>query len=809
MASRLPEMTGGKWLNFHQDTPIVQVFIDSRKYFADSEALFVAFRGSGHDARKFIVPLYEKGVRQFVISDEAGERPELALMPEANILLVKSPLVFLQRLAAYQRSQVNIPVIGITGSNGKTIIKEWLHEVLSPEHSIIKSPGSYNSQIGVPLSVLPINEGHTLGIFEAGISGAGQMDALREVIQPTLGIFTNLLSAHDEGFASRNDKAQEKARLFKNVSRVVCCADDPLVTDALKDLNRFTWGKDNRADVQIHSESGLLRVRFGQSSFEIRTGFSDPASVENISHVIALMLLMGYTPDVIKARAESLKRLPMRLEMKEGIQGCTIIDDTYSNDLSSLKLALDFLRSQRHTGQRQTIILSDLEQTGLPESLWAAEIGKMIAGSGVDEFIGIGPVLSRLAGSLVTEVRASGYADTEDLFERFPVSNWRDRMILVKGARSFRLEHVVERMLRRTHGTVMEVDMVALGRNLSIFRSALSPGIRLMVMVKAFAYGSGAAEVARFLEHHRVDYLGVAYTDEGVALRNQGISLPIMVMNPAPESAAMLATHQLEPAVYSRSVFQALEERLRGTAVRIHVKLDTGMHRLGFESEDIEWLCDALEDQSPFTVASVYSHLAASDEARHDDFSAEQARRFSSAADLLDARLGYRPMRHLLNTSGILRHPEWQFDMVRLGIGLYGAASASGLEQVLTLKTVISQIKNIGPGETVGYGRRGEVSAGSRIATVSIGYADGYSRAFSRGVGKMLVHGKLAPVVGNVCMDMTMIDVTGIDAREGDEVIIFGRDLPPALVASWINTIPYELLTSAGERVRRVFHSAG
>lgn len=443
---------------------------------------------------------------------------------------------------------------------------------------------------------------------------------------------------------------------------------------------------------------------------------------------------------------------------------------------------------------------------------WLLEVRHLLAGSPVDEFVGIGPVLGTVTDPVGPLKASSGYADVDAFLEATALQGWKDRVILVKGGRSFRFERIVEQLHRRIHGTVMEVDLVALARNLGVFRSELKPGTRLMVMVKAFAYGSGSGEVARFLQHHHVDYLGVAYTDEGVALRNQGVDLPVMIMNPAPESAGLLAAHNLEPAFYSKEVAETMLDRLRGSAVRIHLKIDTGMHRLGFEEKDLDWLCEFLDRNRHLTVASVYSHLAASESSAHDEFTDVQADRFRKACQRISSILGYQPLRHLLNTSGILRHHEHHYDMVRLGIGLYGVAPAFGqhrsLEQVVTLKTIISQVKEIGPGETVGYGRHGKVAPGTRIGTVSIGYADGYSRAFSNGKGKMLVHGKLAPVVGNVCMDMTMIDLTGIDASEGDEVIIFGRDLPPAEVASWINTIPYELLTAAGERVRRIFHSA-
>ncbi|MFM7327518.1 MAG: bifunctional UDP-N-acetylmuramoyl-tripeptide:D-alanyl-D-alanine ligase/alanine racemase [Bacteroidota bacterium] len=800
-SSRLPEITRGKWLMFTIDRPVRQVFIDSRKYHAGQDALFVAFLGKGQDGHRFIPELYEAGIRQFVV-----EHPiDTGGLEEANVLLVPSSAVFLQDIAAWHRGNFSFPVIGITGSNGKTVVKEWLYQALAEDHSIIKSPASYNSGIGVPLSVLPAAPWHTLGIFEAGISTTGEMAILQRIIRPDIGIFTNLLSAHDEGFHSREEKAAEKALLFSDCKQVVYCADDAVISTALNGKTGLSWSRQDRGDVSIRLITGGLQVDHKGEQFDVPVGFTDQASLENLSHVITVMLLLGYRPEVIRRRVGAIKNLSMRLEMKEALNGCKVIDDSYSNDLSSLKIALDFLRAQ-HPGNK-VVILSDLEQSGLPPESWMAEVRQLLQGSGISEVVAIGPVIGSRPESI--HPSATGYRSTEEFLQTASLYGWADCGILVKGARSFRLEQVVNALQWRIHGTVMEIDLVALGKNLNLFRSRLVPGTKLMVMVKAFAYGSGAAEVARFLEHNGVDYLGVAYADEGVALRNRGIRLPLMVMNPAPESHNLLVSANLEPAVYSLKLARELAERLRGERLNIHLKLDTGMHRLGFEEQELDPLLRLLKENPQLIVRSVYSHLAASEDPAHDEFSALQSARFRGMVEKITESIGYRPMRHLLNTAGILRHPDYHFELVRLGIGLYGIAAEPGLEQVVTLKTVISQIKTIRQGETVGYGRRGVVPAGTRIATIAIGYADGYSRAFGNGKGKVLINGALAPVVGNVCMDMTMVDITGIDAREGDEAVVFGKDLPPAIVAGWIGTIPYELLTSTGERIRRVFHSAG
>ena len=726
-------------------------------------------------------------------------------MPDANILKVDKTISFLQKLAAYKRKQFTNPVIGITGSNGKTIIKEWLYQVLEKDYSIVKSPGSYNSQIGVPLSVWPVNSWHTLGIIEAGISHSGEMENLCEVIRPDIGIFTNLLSAHDEGFISREVKAREKAKLFRYATCVICCADDQLILNALQAIPVFSWSHKGKGNVNFEQQENGLLVKTAAERFFIPLLFSDPASIENLCHVVTLMIHLGYKSGEIIARVAELKKLPMRLEMNDAVNGCKVIDDSYSNDFSSLKIALDFLRAQ--ISGEKILILSDLVQTGLPEKDWIDEVSNIISGCDLSEVHAIGPALS--ANYKLLHRNAKGYPSAETFLEESGWMHWRNRGILIKGARLFRLEQIAERLRRHVHGTIMEIDLVALNRNLNTFKSRLAPSTKLMVMVKAFAYGSGAVEIAGFLEHNGVDYLGVAYADEGVVLRNHGIRLPVLVMNPTPESYGLLVSYNLEPAVYALRQLNDLIQKLRGERLRIHIKLDTGMHRLGFEAQDMDQLLKLLKQNPQLEVSSIYSHLAASDESAHDAFTELQAKKFLDFSGRIESVIGYSTVKHLLNTAGILRFPKFHFEMVRLGIGLYGQGNHTGLEPVVTLKTVISQIKNIDPSETIGYGRHGKMDRPTRIATLAIGYADGYSRAFGRGKGKVLINGKLAPTIGNICMDMTMVDVTDVEASEGDEVIIFGKGLSAETVASWIGTISYELLTATGERVRRIFHTAG
>ena len=800
-SNELPAITGGSWVQYIGEKPITTLLTDSRKSFPEEGVLFIAFEGAGRDGHQFIHSLYERGVRQFVVSKNI----DVSDLPLANIFFCNNPIDFLQKVARHHRECFQIPVIGITGSNGKTIIKEWLFQVLEPDFSVVKSPASYNSQIGVPLSVWQIQPENTLGIFEAGVSKKGEMDNLRKVIQPTIGLFTNLLSAHDEGFASRREKALEKVKLFKSVERLIYCSDDKLIEEVVKGLPTFSWGTFGSPDLRIIFEKGLLRVKNENFEFNINVSSVDSASLQNLSHVVATMVVLGYEPEVISNRVSQLRPLPMRLEMKEAINGCKLIDDSYSNDLSSLRIALDFLSAQ-HSGEK-VVILSDLQQTGLDKKAWIDETAKMIQKAGVSGFMGIGPELEKAAA--VIHPKGIGFSDTETFLKKANLQSWVNAGILVKGARSFKLEQVVERLARKIHGTVMEVDLLALNRNLGYYRSLVPKGTRIMVMVKAFAYGSGAAEIARFLEHSGVDYLGVAYADEGASLRNHGIGLPVMVMNPSPESIGLLVTYGLEPAVYSMKSLRQLIGKARGESLNIHLKLDTGMHRLGFESEEIEELISLINGNPNLRVVSVYSHLAASEDSNHDEFTRIQFSRFDKMFEGISSALGYVPLRHILNTAGIERHSSHCMEMVRLGIGLYGASGNPNLENVLTLKSVISQLKTLTADETVGYGRHGRVATGSIIGTVALGYADGYHRAFGKGIGKMLVKGKLAPTVGNICMDMTMIDLTGIGAEEGDEVIVFGKDIPPSQVASWIGTIPYEILTATGERVRRIFHSSG
>ncbi|GAB3898411.1 bifunctional UDP-N-acetylmuramoyl-tripeptide:D-alanyl-D-alanine ligase/alanine racemase [Larkinella knui] len=824
---------------FDISTADVYPLTDSRQVLSPTQTgsakpVFFAIQGEHHDGHRFITELYAKNVRQFVVETAALTpelRHELAKLPDARIWEVGSSLRTLQDLAARHRSRFAIPVVGITGSNGKTIVKEWLAQVLAPDFLIQKSPKSYNSQLGVPLSVWPMNEKHTLGIFEAGISKPAEMQALQSIIQPTIGIFTNIGPAHDEGFRSCKQKVAEKLRLFRNADTLIYRKsyseiDEEihlLLTAVNPAIRLIGWSTDQSAELSVlftpQARGAQIGVRWEGRDCTVWVPFSDSASLENATHVLLATLVLGVTDEtILRDRFARLRPVSMRLELKEGIHRNLLIDDTYNNDLAGLSIALDFL-NQQDASRQKVLVLSDLLETGMkPDELYPA-IARMVTEKGVRQLVGVGPEIGHYQS--VFTVPTHLYSTTDALLQSGYLNELTDSVILVKGARRFSFESVVNRFVQKSHRTVLEINLDALTHNLNFYRNKVGSQTKIMVMVKAFAYGSGSAEVASLLQYHRVDYLAVAYADEGVGLRQNGIKLPIMVMNPAPESFRQLIDFQLEPEIFS---FRILEEWSRFlkeenapvsgekpdvTFPPIHIKLDTGMHRLGFLPVEIPLLGQLLKAHPELRVASVFSHLAGSDEAEHTPFSQEQYRQFIAGATELEQLVGYRPLRHLLNSAGIVRLPEFKLDMVRLGIGLYGVEVSKlepqQVQAVGTLKTVISQIKELKSGETVGYSRRGVLTHDARIATLAIGYADGYDRRLGNGVGQVWVNGVLCPTVGSICMDMTMIDVTQAAAREGDEVILFGQPVSIADLAGRIGTIPYEILTGVSERVKRVF----
>ncbi len=802
-------ITQGEILQHRQEVIVRHLVYDSRRPLSEPETtVFFAIKGANHNGHDYLQDLYSRGVRTFIIEESSFSDT----LPEANVLRVEHTVSALQAIATSHRKPFRGEVIGITGSNGKTIVKEWLYQMLAPHMNVVKSPSSYNSQIGVPLSVWQLHPAHEAAIFEAGISRPGEMISLERVIRPTIGIFTNIGSAHDEGFPDRRTKVAEKMKLFKDCRVMIYCRDHEEI-HAQAQGPVLSWGRHPESDVRILEKEvigGTTRLSCVQEkeTFALTIPFTDPASIENAMHSCMCMRALGFSSGEMAEGVSRLRTLNMRLELKQGQFGCYLIDDTYNNDLAGLRNALEFL-SNASPQKSKSLILSDILQTGLTEGELIEAVGKLVKSAGLKSFVGIGPVLSRHRGELGVDGRF--YTSTEQFLADSPTEMFRDEVILIKGARPFHFEDIVKRLEEKIHGTVLEVDLGALTHNLNYFRARLSPGVRVMVMVKAFAYGAGSLEVANLLQYHRVDYLGVAYADEGIFLRRNGIRLPVMVMNPARESFENMLTYDLEPEIFSMKILQELITFLHGRAMGIHLKLDTGMHRLGFNEQEVNELPAILAAHPGIRVESVFSHLAASESEEHEPFTRKQAERFDRMCRILMDGLKARPLKHLLNSSGIIRYPDLQYDMVRLGIGLYGVEgnkwAQDQLQPVSSLVTVISQIREIEAGESVGYGRSVVVEKPTRIATIAIGYADGYSRMLSQGKGKVIIQGKEAPVIGNICMDMTMVDVTGLDVKEGDPVEIFGPNLPLEELAAMSGTIPYEILTNVSQRVKRVFFS--
>ena len=837
---------------------------DSRQLSSPQRSIFFAIRGLHHDGHQFVDDLYRKGVREFVVETKAITPTflrEMGRMKEAKIWQVEDSILAMQEIAKRHREQFKIPIIAITGSNGKTIVKEWLSALLSSRFKVVKSPKSYNSQIGVPLSIWQINESHNLGIFEVGVSRPDEMPNLEKVVQPQIGIFTNIGTAHNEFFENNLQKIREKLLLFIHAKQLIYCADYVEIDEIIQqefilqnpDCQLISWGrcntgaerrpilpvnrtplhgKDSRATEKtakdcratfietqwkIESQNTKVTLHFPAKIEVFDIPFTDEASIENAIHCIITLWHLGYNFVEIQARLQILRPVSMRLELKQGINQNYLIDDTYNNDLAGLTIALNFLTQQKQR-TRKVLILSDLLETGIPERELYHQIAHLIKQRNLSEFIGIGEVIFKNKNLFSFQEKHSDtkihfFKNSQDFLESELLKTFQDSVILIKGARRFGFEQIVNRLVQKTHGTVLEINLDAVTHNLNYFRDKVGQQTKIMVMVKAFAYGSGSTEVANLLQFHGVDYLAVAYTDEGVSLRQNGIYLPIMVMNPSPNDFEQLITYSLEPEIYSLSILKQFSEYIDNQKIssKIHLKLDTGMHRLGFESEQIEELILILKSNPNLWVSTIFSHLAAADESTFDDFTKSQVAQFTDMANQISEAIGYVPSRHLANSAGIARFPEARLDMVRLGVGMYGVAAKpedqENLLTVGTLKTVISQIKHVKSSETVGYGRRGALIRDTKTATIAIGYADGFDRRFSGGVGEVLIHGQRCKVVGNVCMDMTMVDVTDVPhVQEGDDVIIFGNDLTIMELAKKINTISYEILTSVSERVKRVFY---
>ncbi|MBZ5858472.1 bifunctional UDP-N-acetylmuramoyl-tripeptide:D-alanyl-D-alanine ligase/alanine racemase [Flavihumibacter profundi] len=815
----IAEIINASWLQQGTGGIVSHLLIDSRKLLFPGDTIFFALQSSNRNGHQFIPRLYQQGVRHFVIS----ETIDPSGLPGANLLMVNNTLDALQKLAASHRGRFSIPVIGITGSNGKTIVKEWLNQLLEPDFTVVRSPRSYNSQIGVPLSVWLMEQRHQLGIFEAGISMKGEMKALANIIRPNIGVFTNLGLAHSDGFNSMAEKLAEKWQLFDESEVIIYKRDNGIVDEFIAGNARvnqklFSWGFGNDATMVVlikdkHEGHTICNIQSGENSFDLVIPFADEASIENALTCCAVLLWIGTETEHIVDRIAQLRSVAMRLELKEGINHCSVINDSYSADLSSLVIALDFL-SQQKQHRKKTVILSDIPQTAISAGQLYRHIAGMLKLHGVDRLVAIGTEISQHVGDFSDQqIEVKSFLSTEEFEQHFDELVFSEETILVKGARKFAFENLAALLEMQVHQTVLEINLNTMLANLKQYQQILRPGTKLMAMVKAFSYGSGSFEIANLLQFHGVDYLAVAYTDEGVALRKAGIHLPVMVMNAAPNGFNALVEYNLEPVLYSLQLYKKFAFFTRQEGIPeypVHIEIETGMNRLGFSADDMPELLDLLQLQQ-FKVQSIFSHLAASEDAAHDAFTRQQVERFTSFCSKAEIILATGFLRHIGNTAAIFRFPQWQFDMVRLGIGLYGIDPAHGdrirLEEVSTLKTTIAQIKKLLPGETVGYSRKGIITRPSVIATVRIGYADGYPRKLGNGTGKMLVGKQLAPVIGSICMDMTMIDITGIDGvKEGDEVIVFGKGLPVSAVAEWAGTIPYEILTGISQRVKRIYY---
>lgn len=794
---------------------ITHPLTDSRRLDAPATGLFFALKGPRHNGHDFIPAAYSAGVRCFVVSDAIDK----GRFPGSQFIRVPDATQALQQLAGWHRRQYSLPVLGITGSNGKTIVKEWLFQVLHEDYNIVRSPASFNSQVGVPLSLCRIEGVHDLGIFEAGISKVGEMAILGDLIRPSIGLFTNIGTAHAEGFADEAEKIREKAQLFRHAHTLIYCRDHEPVHAVLSGMGKatFTWSRTQEADLVVSGDptaGGRLLCRYAGVTFDLPMPAADAASVENALHCCAVLLYLGMAPALIQERMQGLTALSMRLELKAGINNCTLINDSYSADLTALGIALDFM-GQQHRKARRTVILSDILESGYaPAQLYEA-VGELLARHGIDKVLGIGRAIPALGAALPPHCEALFFDTVTDFLAAVPAHFFSNETILLKGARRFGFERISAWLSRQRHRTTLEVNLEALAHNLSAFQRQLPAGVRTMVMVKAAAYGSGSLDVARLLAYMGVHYLAVAYADEGVELRQGGITLPILVLNSEESDFPAMVALGLEPEVYSLAQLRSLLPYIPtgGPPLPIHIKVNTGMNRLGFSAGDWAALLSLLKGEERVRVRSVFSHLAASEDALHDGFTREQAATFIACCALVEQALGYKPMAHLLNSSGIARFPEYAFDMVRLGIGLYGIGGSplgSSLKHVLTLKSSISQINDLQPGDTVGYGRRGVIVRPSRIATIGIGYADGLSRATGQGRYALLIHGQAAPIVGSVCMDMCMVDVSDIpEACEGDEVLVFGEAHPVEALAAVCQTIPYEILTGISSRVKRVYVQGG
>jgi alanine racemase len=799
---------------------------DSRSLCFPEETLFFALSSKRSKGSSYIPDLYQRGVRNFIISekDEEWDKTQALLedgtYKETNFLIVPDVLKALQTLAELHRKQFQIPVIGITGSNGKTIVKEWLHQLVSPDRIVCRSPRSYNSQIGVPLSVWQMNEDTQIGIFEAGISQPGEMRALQNIIRPTIGILTNIGGAHQENFFSLQEKCMEKLSLFKDCDIVIYNGDDELITTCVQKsmftAREIAWSRKDAerplfiSDIKKKEDCTVITYRYIGMENSFTIPFIDNASIENSLNCLAACLYLMISPEEIAKRMARLEPVAMRLEVKEGKNGCMLINDSYNSDLASIDIALDFMaRRSKTTDKKRTLILSDILETGQNPKTLYRRVSQLVQSRGVDKIIGVGPEITSCAEEF--DIEKYFFNSSEEFLSSHCFDKLRNEVILIKGSRRFNFDQVSDALELKVHETILEVNLANMVANLNRYRNMLKPETKMVCMIKASGYGAGSKEIAKTLQEHRVDYLAVAVADEGAELRKADITASIIIMDPELTAFKTMFDYKLEPEVYNFYMLEALIKAADKEGIShfpIHIKFDTGMHRLGFEEKDLDKLIKILKSQNAVIPRSVFSHFVGSDSSLLDDFTHQQIELYTRMSSKLQAAFSHKILRHLCNTAGIERFPQAQFDMVRLGLGLYGInpIDNSIINNVSTLKTTILQIRDVSEEDTVGYSRKGHLTRPSRIAAIPIGYADGLNRHLGNGHAYCIVNGKKAPYVGNICMDVCMIDVTDIDCKEGDKAEIFGDDLPITVLSDVLDTIPYEVLTSISKRVKRVYY---
>ena len=806
----IAQITNSKFVG-NTDYKSTLFLTDSRALQNPANTLFIALKTQRNNGHNYIKELIKKGVTSFLIEECEFDISSVST-ENISFIISKNTLESLQTLAAFHRSQFTIPVIGITGSNGKTVVKEWLYQLLKSDYTICRSPKSFNSQIGVPLSVLNLNASHTLAIFEAGISQPNEMDKLEKIIQPTLGIITSIGTAHDEGFENKDTKISEKLKLVINSKNIIINGvEKNKVSPTLSSKTIFV-SIHNDADLQLSFSENNLHLKTASKNYSFKFNFTDSASIANGATCVALLLQLGYTEEAIQQKLNQLQAIALRLEIKNGINNCLLINDYYNSDLDSLTIALNFLQ-QQHRRIKKIVIISDIEQSGVLATQLYKHLADLFSQNKIDLVVGIGKDIS--ANKPLFKNNSLFYLNTESFIQQFSFINhqFNDATILLKGARSFGFENISRLLQQKSHDTVFEVNLNKLTANVNYFKSLVKPNTKIMAMVKAMGYGSGSSDIAKTLEHIGVNYLAVAYADEGVELRNSQIKLPIMVMSPETDSLDDIINFNLEPEIYSFRVLNDFVAKLDQLGVSepypVHIKIDTGMHRLGFEEKDIPQLISELKKYSQLKITSIFSHLSGSDNRDLDEFTNQQINVFEKISTTIENAIGYTTLKHICNSGAISRFKHAHFNMVRLGIGMYGIGvnqnEQKQLENVGTLKTKISQIKFVAKTETIGYNRNGKITNDTTIATIPIGYADGFSRQLGNGKHGVFINGQFCKTIGNICMDMCMIDITHVNCQEGDDVIIFENTQQINALAAVLNTINYEVLTSVSSRVKRVY----